>query len=292
LSLRRCQAAGLLVVAAGAIHGCGYPTDLPIEYKTEHLRIGIEFDEGRLCQGDLLELERQIARTEVELEVELKKTYKVHIWSDETWWSGAVNNCPSDTALGCVRNHRSTIWTTRLMLGHEITHAVMGGSKLHPFFDEGLANVYGGQQAHFGSTAPSANADTDRQTTDIRTGTHFVRWLRERWGPQQLARFAKTGGDGFGGFESIYGMSLEQAEQLYFAEAPYAYASLDGCDGPALASAAMIDGWIDTITLDCNAGPDTRSAGAPDPRGPRARLLLREHGWRVVQHLSMWRFLR
>jgi len=254
-------ASGLIVVAAGGIHGCGYPTDLPIEYKTEHLRIGIEVDEGPLCQGDLLELERQIARTEVELEIELKKTYKVYIWGDETWYSAAINNCVRDTSFGCIRYHKSTIWTTRWALEHELAHAVMGRSKLHPFFEEALANVYGGRQSHFGVTAPSANENTDRHTIDTKTGTHFVRWLRERWGTHQLARLAKSGKNGFSGFESIYGMTLEEAEQLYFAEAPYAYASLDGCDGPELASAAIINGWIDTVTLDCKTGVDTRSAG-------------------------------
>ncbi len=254
-------ARGLLVVAVGAIHGCSYPTELPIKYQTEHLRIGIESDEGPLCQGDLLELERRIAKVEDELEFELNKTYTVYIWSDDTWWSGAINNCISDVAFGCTKQSRATIWTTRWVLEHELVHAVVGRSKLHPFFNEGLAEVYGGRQTRFGVSAPSANESTDRYTADTNAAAHFIRWLRERWGPHQLARLAKSGTDGFSGFESIYGMTIEKAEQLYFAEAPYAYASFDDCDGPELASAEFIDGWIDTVELDCESGIDTHSSG-------------------------------
>jgi hypothetical protein len=137
----------------------------------------------------------------------------------------------------------------------------MGRSGLHPFFKEGLAELYGGQQTRFGFSAPSANETTDRTTTDIRTATHFLRWLREHWGPHPLARLAHEGNDGFRQFESIYGMTIEEAEQLYFMQAPYAYASLYDCQDPELASAEIVDGWIDTISLDCEAGVDTRSAG-------------------------------
>lgn len=252
---------GLLGVAASTIIGCNYPTKLPISYETQHLRIGTELDDVMLCQGDLIAIEHQIARIEDELEFDLAEVYTVYIWSDETWWEGAINNCDGEAPLGCTSQKRATIWTTRGLLRHELVHAVMGRSSLHPFFKEGLAELYGGQQAPFGFTAPSANEDTDRFTADIRTATHFLYWLRERWGPHQLARLAHDRQDGFSNFESIYGMTIEEAEQLYFAEAPYAYASLYDCRGPELASAELVDGWIDSIALDCEAGIDTRSAG-------------------------------
>jgi hypothetical protein len=252
---------GLLVLAAVAIIGCNYPTELPIEYETEHLRIGTEPDDAPLCRGDLIALEHQLARIEDELELELAETYTVYIWSEETWWAGAINNCPGETSLGCTMPSRAIMWTTRGALGHELVHAVMGRSSLHPFFEEGLAELYGGQQTRLGLSAPSANEDTHRNTTDVRTATHFLRWLREQWGPHPLARLAHDGQDGFSDFESIYGMTIEEAEQLYFAEAPYAYASLYDCQDLELASAEIVDGWIDTITLDCETGVDTRSAG-------------------------------
>lgn len=251
---------GLLGLAAGALIGCNYPTQLPIEYETEHLRIGTEPDDP-LCQGDLVALEQQIARIEDELELEADKTYKVYIWREETWWAGAMNNCPGEPARGCTQPSRGVIWTTKGALAHEIVHAVVGPSSLHPFFDEGLAELYGSNQTRFGLTAPSANADTQRDTTDVRTATHFLRWLREQWGPHPLAQLVHDGRDGFREFESIYGMTIEEAEQLYFAEAPYAYAALDDCQAPELTSAQIVDGWIDTITLDCATGADTRSSG-------------------------------
>ncbi len=239
--------------------GCNYPTDLPIRYETEHLQIGTEFDDAAFCRGDLLELERRISRIEDELEITLDETYTVYVWSDESWWEGAVRNCDADDALGCTRKNRATIWTTRFALEHELVHAVLGQSRLHPFFEEGLAEVYGGRQTRFGSSAPSANSNTDRATADIGTAAHFIRWLRERWGPHGLARLARTK-DGFDEFEAIYGMSIDEAEQLYFAEAPYAYAAFDDCDAPDLPPADF-DGWVDPIELDCELGDDTRSAG-------------------------------
>lgn len=252
---------GLPALVGGALIGCGYPTELPIEYETEHLRIGTEPDDTPLCRGDLIALEQQIARVEDELELALAETYTVNIWSEESWWAGAINNCGGETPFGCTMQSRATIWTTRGSLEHELVHAVMGGSSLHPFFNEGLAELYGGQQTRFGFSAPSANQDTDRYTTDIRTATHFLRWLRERWGGHSLARLVHDGQDGFSGFESIYGMTIEEAEQRYFVEAPFAYASLYDCQGLELMPAEIVDGWIDTIPLDCETGVDTRSAG-------------------------------
>lgn len=253
----------LLVLACGVVIGCNYPTKLPIEYETEHLQIGTEPNDSPLCRGDLIALDQQIAKIEDELELELAKTYTVYMWSEESWWAGAINNCHSSgTPFGCTSESRATIWTSREALSHELVHAVMGTSgSLHPFFKEGLAELYGGRQTRFGFSAPSANADADRFTSDIRTATHFLRWLRERWGPQPLARLARDGQSGFSDFKSIYGMTIEEAEQLYFVEAPHAYASLYGCQEPDLASAEVIEGWMDSLTLDCETGVDTRGAG-------------------------------
>lgn len=258
---RRRSGRTVLVALASAATGCAEP-ELPIRYETEHLRIGTEPGDAPLCQGDLVALERQIASIEDELEFELSEVYTVYIWSDETWWAEAIDSCDGEASFGCTRQWQATIWTNRRALQHEIVHAVIGRSSLHPFFKEGLAQLYGGEQTRFGSSAPSANADADDDTADIRTATHFLRWLRERWGSHRLARLAHGDQDGFSEFHSIYGMSMEDAEQLYFAEAPYAYSSLDDCQGPELASATSVDGWADTITLDCEAGADTRSSGA------------------------------
>jgi len=248
------------ITAASILLGCNFPTELPIRYETEHLEIGTEFDDSLFCRGDLLELERRVARTEDELEFTLKETYTVYVWSDESWGSGAAKNCGPGDALGCTRKSRATIWTTRFSLEHELVHAVIGKSRLHPFFEEGLAEVYGGGQTRFGQSAPSANSSTDRASADVQTAAHFLRWLRERWGPHYLALLARTE-DGFDDFEAVYGMSINAAEQLYFAEAPYAYAAFDDCDAGDLAAADIADRWVDQIELDCDAGADTLNAG-------------------------------
>jgi hypothetical protein len=250
----------MFAAAAGTILGCSYPTDLPITYWTTHLRIGVEPHEP-LCLGDLLALERQIAWIEDELELELEKTHTIYLWSDESWEQGAINNCTSEHALGCIAHTRRKIWTSRGALEHEVAHAVVGWSKLHDFFDEGLADVYAGRQTQFGFTAPSNNINGKRWTTDVRTAAHFLRWLREREGPRKLGRLVESRTDGFEGFQAVYGMTIEEAEQLYFEEAPYAYPAFDECSGPDLLASEFIDGWIDQVSLDCATGEDTRSSG-------------------------------
>lgn len=271
---------------AGATLGCGYPTDLPIRYQTKHLRIGVE-SHAPLCAGDLLALERQIAWIEDELGLELEKTHTIYLWDDESWLEdGAVNNCVSDHAFGCLVYSRRKIWTSRWALEHEVAHAVIGPSKLHDFFNEGLADVYAGRQTQFGYTAPSANATSDGETHDGRTAAHFVGWLREREGPHKLGRLVKSRTDGFEGFEAIYGMSIEEAEQLYFDEAPYAYPAFDECSGPELLASEFIDGWIDQVSLDCAAGVDTRSSGAGII--VRRTLTISESGYYSVSTDGEW----
>ena len=234
---------------------------LPIEYETEHLRIGTDLD-APLCEGDLVALEQTIARAEDELGFTLDRTYTVYVWDDFKWWDGPNEACrPSDRAAGCTSREDATIWTAQEKLEHELVHAVVD-VRAHPFFDESVADGYGGYSTQFGRSAPSANADSDWATMDHVTGAHFVRWLRERWGAHRLGRLLRAGEDSFAAFETVYGMTVEEAEQLYFAEAPYAYAPLGDCQAPDLAPAPLVDGWIDRVDFDCIAGHDTRTAGA------------------------------
>lgn len=243
-----------------SVWGAGCHTELPIQYETEHLRIGTDL-EHPLCEGDLLALERIIETVEDELSLEMGRVTTVYVWDDDNWLSGPHKNCPSgESTLGCTHYPNPTIWTSTQALDHEIVHAVLGGRQLAPFFEEAIADVYAGRQTRFGNTAPSDNQGTDAASADLTTGRHFVRWLRERWGPEKLGELVRAGRSSFDEFESVYGISLEEADALYFEEAPYGYAAMFGCDGPELVR-ENDSGWAAEISLDCEAGEDTRVAG-------------------------------
>lgn len=240
-------------LVAGA--SCG--PALPIQYETEHLRIGTALDHP-LCEGDLVALERVISTVEDELSVEMQGVTTVYVWDDEQWFLGPNENCPKRT-LGCINYSSSTIWTSVGSLQHELVHAVIGGVPLAPFFEEAIADIYGGWQTRFGPSAPSTNDGRSIWTIDRQTGRHFVRWLRERWDSQALGELVRARGRSFKAFEAVYGVSVAQAEARYFDEAPYGYPSMYGCDGPRLAADEL--GWSGEVELDCGAGEDTRVAG-------------------------------
>jgi hypothetical protein len=257
--------------------------ELPIEYETEHLRIGTDLDHP-LCHGDLVALERIIARVEDELSIQMSDVATVYLWDYDRWDPESVG-CRA-YALGCFRPTSMTIWTSDVALEHEIVHAVVGRSSLAPFFDEGLADVYGGAQTRFGTTAPSANEGTSGATTDRGTGSHFVRWLRELWGPAPLGLLVRADEPTSYAFEAIYGMSIEDAEALYFEAAPYGYPSIYACDGPVLTETHGSHGWTGEVALDCGAGTDTRAAAL----GMRAHRTfhVRDSGYYTVSVDADW----
>jgi hypothetical protein len=143
-------------------------------------------------------------------------------------------------------------------------HATIGLKRkdIAPFFNEAIADVYGGVQTRFGATAPSGNDGTSWLTADRRTGQHFIRWLRERWGLQSLARLVHAGSQTFAEFDDIYGMSIEDAEAIYFEDAPFGYPSMVGCDGPDLIWDESGSKWYAQLNLSCETEDDTRAAGA------------------------------
>jgi hypothetical protein len=277
---RPLTAVGCLLVPWAAV-GC--QPELPNQYETEHLRISTVADYP-LCKGDLVALEDLVHRVEQELAVEMKGVTTVYMWDDETWYDGPNENCP-DMTIGCFKYHNSTVWTSRFALEHEIVHAVIGRRGVAPFFEEALADIYRGDQTRFGGSAPTANREKTTQTTDRGTGGHFVRWLRERWGTQRLAQLVNAG-QTFKNFESVYGMSLEAAEALYFNEAPYGYSAMYACQSPEIVWTSEGLGWAEEIILDCAEGEDVRSHGGAI--GVERTFLVREAGLYTFDTNAYW----
>lgn len=228
----------------------------PIEYETKHLRIGTNLDYP-LCEGNLASYERIIATVQDDLGVHSDRTVDVYIWDAESWDAERVGDgvCGPEIkyVTGCYKSTSSTILTSTISLRHEIGHAAIANPSLEGLFGEGAAEMYSGATSRFGSTAPTQNIGVAREALDTGTAIHFVRWLRERWGGHKLGELFESGGSKLDIFESIYGMSLAEAEALYFKDAPPAYAPLHHCDAPELLPDLAANSWRTDVEIDCSA---------------------------------------
>lgn len=246
----------MTAVIVGA--GCSPPQPLPIEYETEHLRIGADVGYP-LCEGDLQSFERSIAFIEDDLGLELPQKVELYLWSGESWDARGSDECNFKYyVFGCYSYDDLRIHATTYSLEHEITHAIVDNPNLGWFFGEGIAEAYSGLVLPFGEIAPTANFDIDPESFDARTAAHFARWLREKWGGHKLGQLAVSSGEGMDRFEDIYGMTLAQAEAMYFEDAPSIYTPLNGCGAPEMARREFANGWGSQLELDCSHD-DTRA---------------------------------
>lgn len=247
----------IFTVMVGA--GCSPAPALPIEYETAHLRIGADVGHP-LCEGDLQSFERSIAFIEDDLGLELPQKVDLYLWSAENWDARGSDECDfKHYAFGCYSYDDLRIHATKYSLEHEITHAIVDNPKLGWFFSEGIADAYSGRVLPFGETSPTAILDVSLNSFDRWTASHFSRWLRERWGGHKLGQFAVSSGEGTDRFEDIYGMTVAQAEAMYFEEAPSIYTPLFGCDAPEIPRRELANEWRSQLELDCSRD-DTRAS--------------------------------
>lgn len=232
---------------------CGSP--FPIEYETEHLRIGTNLDYP-LCEGNLASYELILTTVQDDLGLHSDRTVDVYIWDAESWDAERVgdNICGPrlDYLWGCYKSGSSTIWTNTMALQHELVHAAISNPNFDGLFGEGTADMYSGAVTRFGSTAPSGSLGVASDAVDRTTATHFVRWLSERWGGHKIGELAARGSVKASDFETVYGMSFETAEALYFEEAPAAYAPLRNCDALEMVPDLVPNSWRADVELDCS----------------------------------------
>lgn len=247
------------LLLVGLLVGCEGDPDLPNSYETEHLRIATDLDHP-LCAGDLAAFEATIRRVEDELGFSMEEPFTVWIWSSEAWRGVKKKHC-SAAALGCTSYAENAIYTSLSSVEHELVHAAIPVEDLTPFFAEGLADVYGGDQTRFGFTAPADNLGLSGYEVDRRTGRHFVRWLRETWGEAKLGELARLGKHADERFAEVYGLSFAEAQAMYFAEAPWGYQPIDSCNGASIEFADERGSWSAVVDLDCASTEDVRATG-------------------------------
>lgn len=234
---------------------------LPIAYETEHLRIGTDL-EHPLCAGDLVAYEQIISRVEDELGLTMNSTFTVSIWSDEAWQAVRKEYCgPDPRTLGCTSYRNNAIYTSWSAVEHELVHAATPIPNLTPLFLEGIADAYSGRQTRFGFSAPADSLDLSGEQVDRGTARHFVMWLREVWGGAKLGELAKLGKSAGSRFEDVYGLSFAEAQEMYFANAPWGYPGINTCAGAPLEFVDEFGGWQSTIAFDCDNGQDVRVYG-------------------------------
>ena len=214
----------------------------PIQYETEHLRIGAE---SFLCGGDLVALEDHIAYVEDDLEIAMDRVVDVYVW-DQTSTLDPEYAC-TPTAVGCYDYDEDAIYSTPLALHHELVHAIVHHRDLASFFREGIAGAYGVEVARLGAVTPSENLA--QGPVDRGTATHFVRWLRDEWGGQRLGELARRDG---AEFEAVYGFPLAEAEAAYLAEfGATVYPPPRDCYFPEFDASELGKLWSVEVRLDC-----------------------------------------
>jgi hypothetical protein len=248
-----------LVSAVALLTACG-DDHLPISYETEHLRIGTHPD-ITLCAGDLIAFEEVFQRVEDDFGLSPDSKISVSIWSDEAWATVAASYCSGPSVLGCFYPHNASIFTSWFAVGHELAHAAIAVPGIPPFFDEALADVYGGRQTRFGVTAPSDSLELSADDMNRATARHFVMWLRATYGVAKLGELVRSGKAANRRFAEIYGLSFAEAEAKYFAEAPYGYPRLDTCNAAPLGFDGDFGGWRTDIEVDCATGKDIHYHG-------------------------------
>lgn len=242
LSLR--EKVGLLVLGLLA-PACEQP--LPkFQYETQHLRIATDFDEP-LCRGDLDHYESVITRLEDVLGTNVEGRTDVYLWDLSTPLPGW---CSLENAGGCYSD--GVVYADQTTLAHELVHVVIA-SLGHPtvFWNEGAAMSLQVDRSYLYEGKPSDNLDLDAPYLDYHAAGHFSRWLFETYGVELYRALLRAPGSAREAFEQAYDMTVEQAQELYFAQAPYSYGAFMACDYPELPQVGEMH-WSQDIDIDCD----------------------------------------
>lgn len=237
----------VFVAAWGTMAATSCQAPLELRYETEHLRIGTSFEEP-LCQGNLDHLELVVTAAEVTLATTLDSPVDVYIWTQEEF---AEQDWCGDQNTGCYSN--GVIYTSLESTEHELIHAVVDSFSKKPaaFWSEGVAEALETDRLLFTSSAPSDNLELEDLYRGYNTAGMFSRWLLETQGADKIRALLVARGDAREVFEATYDMSLKEAEDAYFATAPYSYGAFVACEHPALTQIGDLE-WSESVDVDCS----------------------------------------
>jgi hypothetical protein len=215
-------------------------------YETQHLRIATDFEEP-LCRGDLDHYERVIATLESELDTTVEGTVDVHLWDLRMAPPGW---CELENASGCFGD--GVVYADQLSIDHELVHVVVATvGDPAAFWSEGAAVSLQSDRTILNGSTPVENLDLEAPLLDYQTAGHFSRWLLETWGIERYRALLRASGSAQATFEQTYDITIEEAQQQYFAEAPYSYGAFITCDYPDIPQIGNMR-WSERIEIDCD----------------------------------------
>jgi hypothetical protein len=215
-------------------------------YETAHLRIATDFDEP-LCRGDLDHYESVINTLETVLDTTVDERTDVYLWdltmAQPDW-------CSLEYVVGCYQD--GVVYADQTSVDHELVHVVVAsiGSPA-AFWNEGAAASLQSDRTYLGTSKPSDNLDLESPYLSYATAGHFSRWLFETYGVELYRALLRAPGSARQAFEQTYEMTVEQAQDLYFAQPPYSYGAFMGCDNPELPQVGEMQ-WSETIDIHCD----------------------------------------
>ena len=251
----------LALAAATLLAGCEASEpdalELPIRYETDEVEVATAFDEP-LCEGDLRWLDEHTQRLELLLGVEGERLRTVYAFDgdevfatfEETGFFGAPG-C-AQWVLGCYHRDDRIARGVPQALAHELVHSV--SNDLDPayvrFWYEGLAEALSEHPTIYTPADLVAESTSDDVLYPI--PAHFIRWLLERQGIDPILRIFE--GESF---ETAYGVSLSDMEQVYDLEAADVMPSPFACAEERVAEGA--DGSFELeASLDCSLPTTSR----------------------------------
>jgi hypothetical protein len=205
-----------------------------------HIEIGdkaIVSSDSRLCQADILRIERAVVHAEDVLAPPIVEPIRVYLYDH------GLTRCISGAAGCFIDGEIHTLWQS---IDHEIVHAVAQPlGRPSSFWSEGMAEAISNRTQR-GSTDVEVNLELTPGNMDYHTAGHFVRWLMEEHGEEGIRRLAEG--------ESLsraFDISLSEAIADYEANSPWSYPRWNPCPGDELVPTEP-NRWLSTIDANCS----------------------------------------
>jgi hypothetical protein len=119
------------------------------------------------------------------------------------------------------------------------------------FWNEGAATALQVNRSYLYEGKPSDHLDLEAPYLNYYVAAQFSRWLFETYGVELYRSLLRAPGSAREAFEQTYDMTIEQAEELYFAQVPYSYGAFMACDYPEIPQVGEMQ-WSETIDIDCD----------------------------------------
>lgn len=221
--------------------------DPEFQYETPHLRIATNFDQP-LCRGDLDHYESMITTLEIVLDTTVDERVDVHLW--DLTMMAPPGWCTLPGVVGCYVD--GVVYADQASIDHELVHVIVDsiGSPAS-FWNEGAAESLESDRTYLNDELPTDNLNQESPYLDYATAGHFSRWLFETYGVERYRALLRAPGTAREAFEQAYEMTIEAAEEQFFAQAPYSYGAFIGCDDPELPQVGAMQ-WSETIEIDCD----------------------------------------